>query len=539
MPLQSNRQNEVGYYAVPKTSVFAPRPEDAVFDKHLVGLLAEDKILLGNGASASVPSLRAELLHEKQKKDHKTLCVRCRNAHYKAQFNLDQYTVESVASIMEQMPPHAHIVYVVSAADFPMSLNDEVFRYRPASGVQFVVTKSDLFFAKNTLASKYGLRFFQDYLWRTYRVPEENVHVVSGTKDWNTERLMESVKDETYFVGSVNSGKSTLIQSLLHAAQKVRGKLPNARRDRAVQKIDDRAIATGQKPQSRQALIKHDLAAIAKFKHVNGPGALYMPGFTRGTLPFALTPRVTVYDVPGFSDDTRQLYDFLRPEHIKQLHKGQKVHKKGMYTSHYDTAKAGQVVTVGGLFFFQVPDNSMFRIRNCISHPFHIFRSMERALEAWKNPGPALKNVFLVDPATELVRHIVPTFYGSVDLVVRHLGHVAITPTGAKSAHAQPLVVHLPKGVEAIIRQPIGQYISRTLAGRDARGNALRKENWVSKSVTEVKRYSGKNPLTSKIIEVLSAEVATDAEVMKRVVERIKGIAADEVTAENKYANWI
>lgn len=521
------------------------KSEDSVHEKYLRELPEEDKILLLNGAPASVPDAGSELSKKKKpQKESKVQCTRCRDALFRSIFEPYQYKVDTVSQVMESIPPHANLVYVVNALDFPMSLNEDVFTYRPAKSMQFVVTKNDLFFAKKDTATKYGLQFFQDYLWRTYHVPQENVHCVSGATDWHTEKLFLVVKDNLYFIGWVNSGKSTLILSLVHVAQKHRQSLPNARRDRSLQKLDDSAISHGAKPTTRQALIKHNLATIKYFKKQNGPGTSYMPGFTRGNIPFELSRNVTIYDVPGFaSAQDSQLYEFMKPDDMKHLHKGLKMHKVGTYKSHYDTVKGGQVLTVGGLFFLQVPSNTMLQVRNMINHKTHTFRDMDKALDVWKNPSqyPTLKDVYVVDSSkTTLVKYIIPSFYGSVDLVIRSLGYISITPTG-KFASPEPFVVYLPKGLDAIIRQPITTYITRTLAGRDAQGNKLRKENWMEKSVTEVKRYSGKTPFLSRLIPVDATCSADDADTMHKYIEKVKGLVVphDQITESTKYANWL
>lgn len=544
--LQTESPDEPGYYFdASQAEERAPivREQETVYEKHMATLLEEDKMLLLNGADAALSPSRT-LKKKKEEDDVKPLCLRCRNAHHKSKFDFDEYAVKSVASVMETMPPHANLVYVLSAVDFPMSLNDEVFRYRPASSMQFVVTKNDLMFQKNDLANKYGLQFYQDYLWRTHKVPPEQVFCVSGRADWNTSKLLEATKDDLYFIGSVNSGKSTLIQSLIVCTEKGRDSLPNARRDRKLRKLEDRAISKGFSPQSRQALVKYNLAALHKFKSKQGPGSSYMPGFTRGFLAYDLSKSVTVYDVPGFSGEHKtQMYDFVAPSNMKQLHKGEKAFKRVTFTAHYDTVHSRQALTVGGLFFLQVPKDTIYQIRNCISWGFHVFKSMNKAREVFENPEdyPSLK-IWLVEPdSTDLVKYIVPSFYGSIDLVIRYVGHVSITPTGAKKNDDEPLVIYLPRGVDAIIRQPITRYISRTLAGRDANGNPLRKDKWVRQSVTEVKRYTGKTPFYSKLIPVPEDTELSDGEYMKQYVAKAKGTAVDEaeVGPDSQYANWI
>lgn len=542
--LQNEDLDKKGYFLDVKTTKKANnfvKGEDVIHLRLLRTMSDEDKMLLLNGASMGVPDVQSELAKKKkQKTEVKIQCTRCRDALFRSNFVPDQYEVESVAQVMETIPLDANLVYVVSAMDFPMSINEDVFKYRSASSMRFVVTKLDLFFDNKATAAKHG-QFFQDYLWRKYKVAPENVFCVSGAIDWHTEKLYLGLQDNLYFIGGVNSGKSTLILALVHVAARLRQGLPNAKRDRKAHKMDDMAISQG-KPATRQALAKHNLAAIKSFKKLHGPGTSYMPGFTRGNLPFELSRNVTIYDVPGFSSGaSAQLYEFMDPAAIKSIQKGQKMHKKGTYKSHYETAKSGQVVTVGGLFFLQVPQGAMLQVRNVINHEMHIFKDLDKALDVWKHPhaNPALRDVYAVDATkTTLVKYIIPSFYGSIDLVIRSVGYITLTPTG-KFTSNQPFTVLLPEGLEAIIRQPITRYITRTLAGRDAQGNVLRKENWKEKSVTEVKRYTGRNPFLSRLIPGEGAR--DDAKVMHKYVELAKGaaMAHESISEATQYANWV
>lgn len=459
-------------------------------------------------------------------------CVRCCQAHNQSRFPIEEFPIENVAAVMEAIPPTAHIVYVVSATDFPMSVLETVFRYRPAHKMQFVVTKTDLLFAENKTAARTGQRFFADYLHRMYKVPPENVHCVSSTNDWNTAKFFRLVRHDSYFIGCTNSGKSTLVQALLHAAHEHRQSLPNAKRDRKEQKLADGVLARGYS-QTRKRI-----ADIAKYKASVGPGALYMPGFTRGFLPFDLTPTVSIHDAPGFAPGgAAHLHQFISKDDLKKLIKGTKVYRTGMYDSHYELAKLGQVVTVGGLFFMEVPNDTMYQVRNCINHKVHVFGSLDKALRAWREQHEANASVFVVDPRVELERFIVPSFYGPIDLVLRSIGHVTITPTGAKR-DSEPLVVHLPKGMDALVRQPLVPYITKTITRRDARGNRLRKENWVSKSVKEFVRFTGKTPFATGLVR---HDGGSDAEFLEAEVRRIKGTAAahGSVDETTKYANWV
>lgn len=537
--LQNKDSTKPGFFIQPSSKPKAKKPTDAKYEQLVAGLLPEDRALLMG--VLETPTLENKKVLEKSERDQKIQCIRCRSAHHKGQFNLPEFKMESPETIMELIPPASKIVYVISATDFPMSLNDEVFKYVPAKSMLFVVTKNDLLFQKNDLAIKYGERFFQDYMERTYKVPRANVFTVSGQNDWNIYKLIDKLQDGLYFIGAVNSGKSTLIQSLINAAKELKLKQPNSRREREMQKRADEAIARGGKAPGRMALLRQSIRDINKFKEENGPGVSYMPGFTRGTIPFQLSRNVTVRDVPGFSNtQNNHLHEIIDPPNIKLLLKGKKLHKAGMYTSHYETVKPGQTATVGGLFFLETSPEigSFFQIRNCLNFDLQIFKNMEKARNTFYNSqDPAIRKKFIVSEKTDLVKYVIPSFYGVVDIVFRYLGHITITPTGAKTEDAPPLVIYLPRGIEAIMRQPITNYVTTTLAGRDAKGNPLRKEKWVKQSVKEVKRYTGKTPFYSRLIPI--EEESDPKEAMLESVQAINGPVEQLVGENNKYAHWV
>lgn len=496
--LQKKQPEAPGYYVNPTSTQHSKlhKPEDAIYENAYAKLSEEDKALLLNGSTAPI----APKPQPTRAPPRGHTCIRCRNAHYKSVFDPSQHEVDSVASVMDLLPPAASMVYVISAADFPMSLNSQVFRFKTAQTMYFVITKSDLFFARNSTASKNGLQFFQDYLHNKYNVPAERVHLVSGQVDWNTEQLYEALPNHSFFIGAVNSGKLTLLQLLVYVGQKEQERLPNARRQRTREKEDNLAQGISHR--------KHLAAEIRRLKTHRGPGVSYMPGFTRGIMAVELTKKKVMYDVPGFdvgSSTSHRLIDILLPSAIKQLNKGRKFHKYGTYSAHYETARAGQVITVGGTFFMQVPEGCMYRVRNLINHKVHIFNNMDKALEVWQDAKDkrAVEGIFLVDSnRAKLVKFQVPEFHGSFDLVLQSMGYVNITATGALPVDPKPLYVYLPEGIEAVWRDPIAKYVAKSLSGKDKFGNSLAKEKWVRLSTKVLKRIQKDNTLTKELIRV-------------------------------------
>lgn len=556
--LQNEDAEKPGFFieADPNKPAFVKKV-DVTYDQFHRYLSEEDKKLLLNDAIDVSPTAH---IREKEVREHdKLVCVRCRGALNRSSFSLDkmkeEYPMQSVEDILAGIPPTGNIVYVISAQDFPMSLNDAVFKFRPALEIKFVVTKNDLLFKKSTVMNKLGITFFRDYLRVRHGADPKNVQVASGLVDWNTDKLAEFFGRNVYLVGSVNSGKSMLIQSIVYATEKHRQKLKRRRLDplirRDLEKEHDALINAPTRALRRSQEIRLRNEAVLKYKKYHGPGSSFMPGFTRGHLQYHILDGTTVYDTPGFVSSSLTsantgMQELASPKLLRQAYKGAKFYEKGEYTSRYATLKANQALTIGGAVYVVVPDNVMVQYRNCINWEPHVFSDFEKATAVAQrlDTNPAMQNKFLVNAQkTKLRKYIVPSFYGAVDLVIRNLGHINLKPTGAKNTESsEPFVVYLPEGVEAIMRQPIEKYITRTLSGRDVHGNPLRKEHWVSKSTTHLKRYSGTNPFFSRLIPVKPEEEnESPNEVMKRYVSSVKGTAVDDgnVTEENKYANWI
>lgn len=493
--LQDSDKSKPGYYIKEKIlrQPYNKKKLDDVYASALKKLDQEDKSLLANGAELFIEGKLPK--QNKKNADEKPVtkgnssdleCLRCRHVKFQLKFDSEQFPIDPPSQIMEQVPPWANLVYVVSAQDFPMSLEKKVFEFWPAKQIQFVITKADLFFPSNKAAQDKGLPFFQDYLQRTYKVSPEQVFLVSGHVNWGVSKFLKDLKDDSFFIGSVNSGKSTLLQSLIFVLHAKNG-------NDKISIENKLGFAASQRQRIKN---------IDKFKEQCGPGVSYMPGFTRNVIPFELSPGKTVFDVPGFDGtESGKLPEILLDGSMKKLQQGQKFHKRGTYLSRYETAKQGQCITIGGLFFLSVPNQSMYRIRSLVNHPVYIFKNHNKAMECWGDMEnlPALKDVFLLKK-TDLVKYQIPPFVGSIDLVFKNFGYITITATGAMPEPNPPVYIYLPKYVTACVRAPISQYITKTLSGRDNKGRILPKEEWVTKSTKETKRYVGHEPLTRNLI---------------------------------------
>lgn len=545
--LQTSKPGQHGFYHPPskrgdepKSVTTKPRkPADDAYDRLLGGLSVEDRKLLLNSEDPTSQEDVAEIGTERPQNDRplsttRVECKRCRDATNHSVVDAQELTTETVARTMtEFVVPGSPVYYVVSAMDFPMSIDPLVFAFR--RDVMVVVTKCDLLYKTWHEASTKSA-FFGDYMWRKHGIPCQNTFVVSAKRGWGIEPFFDNLANNSYFIGSVNSGKSSLVTLLMHAALVQRGRLPNARQKRKTEKqVASLGYNQAKKLHAQQ---------IERWKRENGPGTSYLPGYTRAVIPFVLDNKTVVHDVPGFALD-KSLVPAVKPQLFRTLLKGVPVYDKGLYNLKYSVVKETQVVTVGGLLFIEVPQHTMLQIKNLINHKTHVFKTMEKAIDVMRHPEkyPALPDAFAVTPEVKLKRYIIPSFYGSVDLVVRYLGYINITPTGAKHEDLSPLVVYLPEQVEAVIRQPITKYVTTTLTGRDARGNKLTKQKLKKLSTKLVQQYTGKTPFFSLLIPYPDSggHAATPSDAMQEYVARIKAqvVPHADVDEETRYANWI
>lgn len=539
--LQNVDKTKPGYYYISDPEDKPVKESDKEFEKLYKNLDDEDRSLLLNEPEGGVVIPNEFRKHSRQPKEllaDNISCIRCRDALFRLKFNVDEFPVESTESVLSKIDPLGNIVHLVSAFDFPLTLNPAVFKFKDVKDIKVIITKADLLFAHSKTANNYGLKFYRDYLYRKFGIPNENVFLSSGKVDWNIKELLDSLLDNSYFIGDVNVGKSTLIKSLLYGDEKFhlkKQKLQNQlnKKERVkLEKEEDYLINNVDYSKATFKSKKLERVKEQNFKAKNGPGVSYMPAFTRGIIQFDLNNFAkTIYDVPGIGLQDHGIYRWMPEANtIKLLGKGTSIPRTGSYDSHYTSVKGGQIFTVGGLFSLRIPPESMVQIRNCINFEGTIFKNIEKTKEVIRNQtgNRAIDTKILVsrEAADNLVKYIFPPFYGNVDLVIKGIGHINIKPVGKFVAESEPFVVYLPKGSEAIIRKPIMRYISKTIVGRDKKGNPLAKKRWVSDGIKEVHPYTGE-VFYSRLVPVRE-EVVNLNNYVRAYCENIKGKKFDD-----------
>ncbi|EGV60841.1 Mitochondrial ribosome small subunit biogenesis protein [Yamadazyma tenuis] len=486
--LQSTSAAAPGYIPLVSHKPFQ-RQEDTIYNKYTKHLDPEDMALLNLHPTA------AESQHPRHKHTSDSSykdCLRCRQIKHKHQFNSVEETQNlSTTSIIDKVEHiNGQMVYAISAIDFPLGINKQlVNQYKPI----VVITKCDLIFPQKETMAKFP--FYKEYMTAKFEIPPTNVFLVSSRRDWGLQTLnsvLQSNPQKYFIVGDINSGKSSLISKLLL-------------RDRG----DTR--------------MKYDVWAAR-----NGPGISNLPGFTRGELQFSIS-NYELIDLPGLNH-----MNFPNFARLKNVFKAPPLYRKGLYSSQYDTIKGGQVLAVGGFFYVKLPDNGMIlQYKNLINVSPVVLRDTDRIGALEQKLDPSLTNKFLIPPTTKLRKLLIPPFVGKIDLVVKNLGYLELTPTGSKSDN-KLIEVLVPENLDLqiIVRKPLVTYVQKVLSGRNKNGNVLSLPNlWKS---TKVVQHYRNEKLYSRLYPFLQSQ--------QQSIEALSGMqyAEDtEITRENYDAYWL
>ncbi|GMM36240.1 Gep3 protein [Saccharomycopsis crataegensis] len=560
--LQCNDENSPGY--INETAVVHERKHtlpfkrqsDLVFDEIYSRLSEEDKRLLLNDESEETPNENAEQpienleevketekapedklvnpketrnvkynTEEKQKYGEtndniKTLtqtaqktnsetpanlkCLRCYNTiHYNEYFELDPHneamTMSSVLSPV-RVPDleNSHIFHIISANDFPLTLNVDLVAEN-ISRSHFVINKCDLLVSSdNRNATQYFTNVINELL-RSKGLQinvEGRVHLVSASKGWGMGGLHNSLPKgrKVYFIGEANVGKSSLIKGLLYYDYYL-AKNRSSRRS-----FEEYVSKQGKKLE----------------KKIDIPGTFVLPGTTQDILTYKING-CTVNDLPGFLCQTATgeinygAFNILKPSWIKHLFKeratrqvaGNKV-KRQQYLSIMDK----DCYSLGGIFYLVGPRGSITQVAASTHEQGFRFGSLERAIETINRQPEAMEQFIGVKqgfPLDKLQRYVIPPFYGSVDLVIKGVGYVTITPTKSVKSIKKELGVDIaeeitvndndatqmkkhiidvikynmyefyaPADMQFVVRESIDSYLVKKTLIRRARGDSKR-----------------------------------------------------------------
>lgn len=430
--LQMKDPKEPGYLQLPKIKSHAKKHD--LYSDGKNALMNEFKQMAGLDENYKSPVLN----HDEFKQDleftkvkdllkMKFQCDRCKFIN--SQMNkhkVEEVDIRESSDIMNQIPKYKTIVYVCSALDFPLGIDKSLVKGR--SNVIYVINKVDIFYSNPNQSTRLGTKYFQGLLDEYLGKKNNQMVLISASKQWNLDSLLALIKDDkdVYFVGRANTGKSNLIKSLMKKVhgKKYEGKLP-------------------------------------------GVGAL--PGYTRFNNQYRLSSQLIINDTPGFAENggvskyilpeyrMENTYPMINPTESKYMY--------GFIQSKFKKVFNGNnLLTYGGLFYLVPPKGAVIKVKymfNKRSPKFEAKYKTWNRLEEVNSERPEAINLrFLVTKRAieSMVLYEIPKFHGSVDIIIRDFGTLSFQPTSSPDIN-EPFKIWLPKDVVALSRPAIFKYI--------------------------------------------------------------------------------
>ncbi|CCK68014.1 Gep3p KNAG_0A03270 [Huiozyma naganishii CBS 8797] len=389
-------------------------------------------------------------------------CKRCYEAIHQNKYTLEDFKDTSLDVIKKDIPKGSNIMHLISLPEFPMHINKKLLEDRDYN-VSLIYTKADQIVANRHILTKYVIPFLSSFLKNQMSLPLRSypTTAVSAVKMWNMNSMYDILRAKNYLVGSTNVGKSTIINCLIknYMGQKLiltnRGEL---------------------KPFDVKLDPKSNMKSYMKAQEA---GVSYIPNMTRTIQPYQIVEKV-VFDLPGYTDDARQgkpihLENIIRKDWLQrirktELFKSSKIKKKTYVSFRGTETKA--CYTLGGIFHLVAPANTINQIINYIPGQCFTFKNIDRAIEVFNqcnDPGtggdhPLNKYCGVtgnVCNKESYVRHILPPFQGSVEVVIKNVGFFSLRTTG-KYQFRGLYELWVPKGMEVCIREPLEKIVMLT-----------------------------------------------------------------------------
>jgi ribosome biogenesis GTPase A len=510
-PLQSKDNSTENYYQIPTISLELPKQKNLGIPKEtelemLKELKIDDDDDNENNDFKELVSAYDVALEQKAKKlaelaNMKVECLRCHQLKNHGVFNINGYKVEE---IMDKIPINATIVNVISIYDFPLSCDSKILKGRDPKNIYYAVTKADLFYRKDSQINKTGLNYVKDVLVSYMNADPEKVFFVSSLKSWNLKNMISDLPPgKLYIVGRANSGKSSLIKSLIASYHDIN--------------ISNNIVKNLEKKN------KNYLETVG----LDSPGTFHIPGYTREFQKFKIGEKFTIFDTPGFFPSGKNIYDHMTPEIIR------KPPKYGLFVAE-DRRRltklsikgpkifnGSALYSYGGFFYLQPPKGLIMKRAIAFNRGERKFEArypkFKRAEEINETRPKQIGNRYGVKPSAfyELERYVIPPFYGNIDIVIQDLGFLTIAPTTAPDAVKGLFQIWVPKGIRVIVRESIFKFVYKTHDVIDETGNVLKKQNIARRGATVLKSVLDEEKLHFTELIPVEANISNDEAFLK------------------------
>ncbi|SCU82830.1 LADA_0C08196g1_1 [Lachancea dasiensis] len=450
--LQSADRSKIGFYIAPKTS---QRPQEhaqlqdlkelkyLLFSQDLRTL--QDENILQHGGNIADRDRNATGAHSLPRDTRQIVCKRCSDALHQNRYEPHEFRAFSAAEVHDFVPQNANVFHVVSLSQFPLHFNGALFT-DPNYSSALLLSKGDLLTPDKAFLQRKAPRFFADFLKAKLGLPSSpKVVAFSATRSWNIQSVFSVLRGDSYLLGSPNSGKSTLVNSLLK-------KYGGAKVDSDERGIDP---ATCQYHSLRE----------------QGAGVSHIPNMTRNLQSYNIGNK-TINDLPGFSEnvDEERLDEMVNAKVLERIRKTHLFSKSKLVNQSYASVKGtdnGHCYTVSGLFYLVPPPNTINQVVNFIPGNEKQYRDIDKALlvatqELSTSSSGTLKQYVGVKESLcrkeNFTRHVIPPFQGTVEIVLKDIGFLQLKATG-RYQFSGLYEIWVPKNVQVCVREPLARLI--------------------------------------------------------------------------------
>ncbi|GAV55151.1 hypothetical protein ZYGR_0AS04750 [Zygosaccharomyces rouxii] len=440
--LQNENPKAIGYYIKPKKPTI-----------NKLQSLEDVKYLLFSQEVQHVKEQQdvGSLEELKESMDTPLICKRCNDALHKNQYDLKEFGRYTVADVLEKIPRGSNVLHIVPLPEFPFHFEKSLLEV-PHFNTSLLLTKGDQLAKDKSTLQRRALPFFKDFFRYQLNIITNKTVTVSAMKKWNIPSAYAAMNANTYLVGDANVGKSTLINSLM---QRYLGyKIHTDRKGQIVTP----------EPNAK------DLKNIKQFFRNQSAGVSHIPNMTRNLQGYRVGDKF-IYDLPGFTTDINGVYyeDIIQKDWLERTRKTEKFDTKKLKKQRYDSVKGtekGNCYTLGGIFFWRPAAGTVNQIISYIPGEGREFGNIDRGLEVFRackdDTHPLAKFCGVLPHICQkenYVRHIIPPFQGSIEVVLKNIGYVVIKTTGKYQFRG----LHefwVPRGIDILVREPLELLIS-------------------------------------------------------------------------------
>lgn len=426
--LQSRNSKQIGFYVPPKTPL-----------KQRQNVIEEAKYLL---FSQGIRDIKADENASQKGWDEQKpaiICKRCSDALHHNSYKPEDFRKFSTEEVYKHIPQGSDVAHVVPLSDFPLHLDSSILSNKSYS-TTVLLSKGDQITPDKSLLQRKAPQFFKD-LFRLKLGYDSNKNVAfSATQGWNIQSVYSMLQGSSFLVGCPNTGKSTLVNSLL-------------------KKYGGRKLTEAENTQHEST------TSLAGVSHI--------PNMTRNLQSYHVGDKI-LNDLPGYSTETNEagLEEIIDAKLLQRIQKTHLFKKKKLVKGSYASVKgtdSGGCYTVSGIFYLVPPPGTINQVVNYIPGNERQYRNLDKALFVVKGKhetpdgGPLSQYVGTkkqMSSKEHYVRHILPPFQGTVEIVFKDVGYIQLKTTG-KYEYRGLHEIWVPRGIEVCIREPLARLIEQ------------------------------------------------------------------------------